>query len=297
MSGLPIHTEVLTTTGWKTISDITTNHIVASVNTDDMKVQFTKVLEKSDTTVEDTFMFPYMELPLDQQILYRDPIDKKRNETVFGEFIEGTRPFGLPLAATFKTNGIPLSLMDIEFIIYVQKYGKIIHNIQGGIVSIEFGNNDQTNVFKTKMLLTATLKPFNETDNVVCVKDSHAIELIETYLDNKKQFTWEWLSLTMTQYFYLRSKLDKNIDDDMIVYENNSKQNIDVIQALSATKNTGSVISGDNNSLFFVKEYMNCCDDINTATLKSKQNICGFVTDNRYVIARQFGMTMILSSY
>lgn len=291
---LPINTtEVLTRKGWKLLKDVMVGDEIATVSPNDMYLTFSHVqnlvLVKKDTV----YTRNGMTVTGDHRVL--TVVNGADNKFVqFNELEESKDDYVVPAAAIASRNGIDMTSSEFVFLLEMQKIGKINDNNELEFTYIVESKRDWfqgllVNIGFEYAKTQEDLGPVKFT-----VTDKHAIELVNEYLVDGKEFNWRWLDLSPTQFSYFIYKITHHVNGNWNrQYTSDSMTNIDIVQAICAINQRGTYYDRDKDILYVTKPYRIINED--TPIEKTEDDVevsCVTVASGAFLI-RQHGVVTI----
>ena len=232
---LPIHTtEVLTRKGWKLLKDVMVGDEIATVSPNDMYLTFSHVQNLVPVKKDTVYTRNGMTVTGDHRVL--TVVNGADNKFVqFNELEESKDDYVVPAAAIASRNGIDMTSSEFVFLLEMQKIGKINDNNELEFTYIveskkEFFQGLLTNIGFEYTKTQEDLGPVKFT-----ITDKRAIELVNEYLVDGKEFNWRWLDLSPTQFSYFIYKITHHVNGNWNrQYTSDSMTNIDIVQAICA---------------------------------------------------------------
>lgn len=251
---LPIDTtEVLTKRGWMFLRDVNVGDLIATVCPKNLQLTFSHV-QNMVPVKKDTVYTQYgMTVTGDHRVLYNN-VDNG-NEFDSFENLKG-KEFYIPSAAMSSRDGIDMSSSEMIFVLEMKRIGRI--NNDG---SLEF-----TYVVESKKeWFQSLLKNIGfEYERVLedlgpvrfTIKDERALELVDRYLVDGKDFNWRWLDMSPTQFSYFIYKITHHVNGGWDrTYTSTSMTNIDIVQAICALNNRGTYFDEEKSTLYVTEPY------------------------------------------
>lgn len=293
-SCVPVNTEVLTKSGWKTIADVEEGEDIATAHIDDLSISFSSVLAKVPEKKQDTWETRGIEVTADHNMLWRTQGQNKWRVSQFKDLPENYSVY-LPSAGYYNGNGLPLSDNEIKLLVAVQADGHYEHGAKSGKDRVTFHISKQRKIKLLDEILSGyDYNKYQHTDGTVNYNIKDIKPLCDRWLDNK-QFTFEWLEMSPEQS---RLFLDTILDFDGCRaggdYSSSIKQNIDVVDAIAAINGVGVRHSGDRRTDFV--------DADRTITKDSdkrrhqKTTVSCVTVKSGFILVRQHGRTTIIGN-
>ena len=291
---LPIHTtEVLTRKGWKLLKDVMVGDEIATVSPNDMYLTFSHVQNLVPVKKDTVYTRNGMTVTGDHRVL--TVVNGADNKFVqFNELEESKDDYVVPAAAIASRNGIDMTSSEFVFLLEMQKIGKINDNNELEFTYIveskkEFFQGLLTNIGFEYTKTQEDLGPVKFT-----ITDKRAIELVNEYLVDGKEFNWRWLDLSPTQFSYFIYKVTHHVNGNWNrQYTSDSMTNIDIVQAICAINQRGTYYDQNKDILYVTKPYRIINED--TPVEKTEEDVevsCVTVTSGAFLI-RQHGVVTI----
>jgi hypothetical protein len=291
---LPIHTtEVLTRKGWKLLKDVMIGDEIATVSPNDMYLTFSHVQNLVPVKKDTVYTRNGMTVTGDHRVL--TVVNGADNKFVqFNELEESKDDYVVPAAAIASRNGIDMTSSEFVFLLEMQKIGKINDNNELEFTYIveskkEFFQGLLTNIGFEYTKTQEDLGPVRFT-----ITDKRAIELVNEYLVDGKEFNWRWLDLSPTQFSYFIYKITHHVNGNWNrQYTSDSMTNIDIVQAICAINQRGTYYDRDKDILYVTKPYRIINED--TPVEKTEDDVevsCVTVASGAFLI-RQHGVVTI----
>ena len=291
---LPIHTtEVLTRKGWKLLKDVMVGDEIATVSPNDMYLTFSHVQNLVPVKKDTVYTRNGMTVTGDHRVL--TVVNGADNEfRQFNELEESKDDYVVPAAAIASRNGIDMTSSEFVFLLEMQKIGKINDNNELEFTYIveskkEFFQGLLTNIGFEYTKTQEDLGPVKFT-----ITDKRAIELVNEYLVDGKEFNWRWLDLSPTQFSYFIYKVTHHVNGNWNrQYTSDSMTNIDIVQAICAINQRGTYYNRDKDILYVTKPYRIIDED--TPVEKTEEDVevsCVTVASGAFLI-RQHGVVTI----
>ena len=294
-SCLPVdRTEVLTPNGWVSLRDINIGDTIATVHVDNLKMNFSKVLNKVPEKTQDTYVTRDFEGTSDHRVMYYSQ-PGRQYVGQYKDLFDKNGSIYIPNAGYFDGQGLPLSKSDMEFFIAVQADGHYMRD-EDCYYGVEFHFSKQRKIKRVKKLLECLgfeYKTCEQTDGTTKIRiyGKKIVNLCEEYLNNKR-FTWDWVNMTHNQamdflnmiMFYDGCEANKS-------YSSSIKENINIVQAIAALHGVGSKVQ-DNGTRVYLKKPMRSLGD-NKRKRKPKQTVSCVTVESGFILIRQHGRTTI----
>lgn len=283
-------TEVLTPTGWTPIRDISVGDSIATASPNDFSIKFDTV--ENMTPVHEDLVYTQngMSVTGEHRVLFSD----NGNGYRFEEYAKiPSNCFNIPTGGTYHAAGMNISASEMVFLLETQRIG----NIDDTQKTIEFSYITESKVGYMDGLLKNigyefTRKPEDLGPVKFIITDERAYSLCKEYLSGK-EFNWKWLEMNPTQFSYFIYKVTKHVDTGWDrSYTSDSITNINIVQAICAFNERGTVYN-ENDNVLYVKDTP--YRSIDTATAKKSYNVkvaCVTVKSGCFLM-RQNGVTMI----
>ena len=291
---LPIRTtEVLTRKGWKLLKDVVIGDEIATVSPNNMYMEFSHVQNLVPVKKDTVYTRNGMTVTGDHRVL--KVVNGKDNEFIpFNELEESDEEYVVPTAAIASRNGIDMTSSEFVFLLEMQKIGKINDNNELEFTYIVESKKDSFQGLLTNIGFEYTKKQEDLGPVKFTVTDKRAIELVETYLVDGKEFNWRWLDLSPTQFSYFIYKITHHVDGNWNrQYTSDSMTNIDIVQAICAINQRGTYYDSDKNILYVTKPYRVMDKEHPVDTIEADVEVsCVTVESNAFLI-RQNGYVTI----
>lgn len=293
-SCVPLDTEVLTRSGWKTVAEIDEGEDVATAHIDDLSIVFSPVLAKVPEREQDTWETRGIEVTADHNMLWKTQGQGKWRVSQFKDLPESSAVY-LPSAGYYAGRGLPLSDNEIKLLIAIQADGHYEHGEKNGKDRVTFHLSKQRKIELLDTILSGyDYSKYQHTDGTTSYNIKGIKPLCDRWLENK-QFTFAWLEMSPEQS---RLFLDAILDFDGCRagndYSSSNKQNIDVVDAIAALNGVGVRHNGDNRTAF--------TDIDRTVTKESdkkrhqKTMVSCVTVASGLILVRQHGRTTIIGN-
>jgi len=289
-------TELLTPTGWKSIGDIQVGDTIMTVDPKTLDMKFDTVENLTNKHIDDVYTVRGMSVTKEHRVLCHTSDDMTTIGYQFKSFDElKDKSYRIPVAGYTTNAGIEMTSSEMVFLLRYQWHGTLLDD---GTVSFVFVNENQLGYMRT-LLTNIGYKFDTERDDLgpvhVYVRDKRANELINKYMvGDTKEFNWEWLTMSPTQFSYFIYKVTCHEDGTWRrIYGSSSKQNRDVVQALCALNERGTKCL-DKDGLIYVSDPIRTIEFGKSEIVESKNEevMCVTVKSGAFLM-RQNGYTTI----
>ena len=192
---LPIYTEVLGRKGWKKLSEVARNDLIATVDKDSFEVVFDVVQDIVEPREELIYNVTGIEVTADHRMLYNDHVKKVNVASeVFGN--DNAIPY---TAALQKSYGLDISVDQLELMSIILNRGEYIYkdnklfSIQ--VISITKEELDHTCDVARALDCNCDL---HDDGHMIEFTDKWLIKFCEDYIP-EKELSWDLLGLNITQ--------------------------------------------------------------------------------------------------
>lgn len=292
---LPVdRTELLTPNGWVSLKDINIGDSIATVHIDDLKINFSKVLDKIPEKTQDTYVIRDFEGTSDHRMMYYNQTGKQYIGQ-YKELFDKKGSLYIPNSGYFNGKGLPISKNEMELFIAVQADGHYMHD-GNCYYGIEFHFAKQRKIERVESLLNdmeieyKICKQSNGTTKIR-IYGKEIVAFCEEYLDDKK-FTWNWLNMSHDQaldffdiiMFYDGCEANKGYSSSVV-------ENVNIVQAIAALNGVGSKVC-DNGTRIYLKKSMRSLGD-NDKKRKLRQTVSCVTVESGFILVRQYGRTTV----
>ena len=250
---LPIdETEVLTRHGWMFLRDVKIGDEIATVNPDDLSMNFDYVQNLVPVKKHRVYTQYGMTVTSDHRVLYNDP----DNGNTFEKFENLHKPYVIPTAAISHREGLDMTSSEMVFLLEMLRIGKI--NDEGSLdfryvveSKKEWFQGLLSNIGFKYTRVMEDLGPVRFT-----IDDERALELVDRYLVDGRELNWRWLDMNPTQFSYFIYKITSHVNrkwDRM--YLSSSITNIDIVQAICALNSRGTRYDAEKKVLYVSEPY------------------------------------------
>ena len=251
---IPVDSEVLTSQGWVPIRDVQIGTPIATVNPNDLQIQFNPIENIVEPYNADVYTVSDFTCTDNHRVLVMNP------ETYNNEFIEfkdlDSHEYRIPSAGFASRTGLNITSSEMVFILEFQRIGSYNYDEN----SLEFSYIVESKAaYLDTLLNNIGLKYTRHQEDLGPVKftvtDPRAWFLVRTYLSDK-EFNWEWLNMSPTQFSYFVYKITKHEDGTWRrIYTSDSLVNIDIIQAICTLNSRGTKFDKNTNTIFIGEPY------------------------------------------
>lgn len=257
---VPTNTEVLTSSGWRKLSDVKIGDEIACADLDNLRITFEEVYDKVEEKKQDTYTNNGLTATKDHRMIYSIQSNKNLYRVdQYKYLLRDGNIIYIPLAGYYHGDGLPLTNEMISFYVAVQADGHYMYDkkVNGtkSYYGVEFHLKKERKIHRIKRILekikldyqvciqsngTTKIRIYNQ-DGTNIVED-----ICEKYLDNKN-FNWKWLELSQEQAdFFLNELLLWDGCEAASLYSSKDSINLDVVSAVAALNGVGSNITGSN---------------------------------------------------
>lgn len=283
-------TEVLTPNGWVPIRDINVGDKIATVSPNDFSIKFDSVENMTPVHTDAVYTQNGMSVTGEHRVLFSDNGNGYRFEE-YGNIKSSA--FNIPTGGTYHAAGMDISASEMIFLLETQRVG----NVDDVEKKIEFSYITESKVGYMDGLLKNigyefTRKPEDLGPVKFIITDERAYALCREYLSGK-DFNWKWLDMNPTQFSYFIYKVTKHVDTGWDrSYTSDSITNINIVQAICAFNERGSVYNESENVLY-IKDTPYKRIDTSTAKKMYDVNVACVTVKSGCFLMRQNGITMI----
>jgi len=254
---LPVDTtEVLTKHGWKLLKDVVISDVIATVDPKTMQVEFAEVENLVPVKNDKVYTHHGMTVTGDHRVLYYT--GKGTTDFMqFDDLKESGNEYAVPSAAISNNDGIDMTSSEMVFMLEMQRVGSI--NPETGYLEFTYIVENRKEFFQGLLInigydyerIQEDLGPVRFT-----VKDQRAIDLVNEYLIDGKDFNWKWLNISATQFSYFIYKITHHVDGNWKrQYTSDSMTNMDIVQAICAINHRGTHYDSETNTLYISEPY------------------------------------------
>ena len=291
---LPINTtEVLTRMGWKLLKDVVVGDEIATVSPNNMYMEFSHVQNLVPVKKDVVYTRNGMTVTGDHRVL--KVVHGADNEFVpFLQLENSKEDYIVPTAAISSRNGIDMTSSEFVFLLEMQKIGRINDNNELEFTYIVESRKEFFQGLLTNIGFEYTRKQEDLGPVKFTVTDKRAIELVNEYLVDGREFNWRWLDLSPTQFSYFIYKITHHVDGNWNRrYTSDSMTNIDIVQAICAINQRGTRYDSKTKTLYVTKPYRRIDKDHPTeTTLEDVEVSCVTVESGAFLI-RQNGIVTV----
>lgn len=292
---LPIDsTEVLTMKGWKLLRDVVIGDDIAIVNPDDMQMKFGPVQNLVEVKKDKVYTKHGMTVTNDHRVLYYT--DKGITDfSLFSNLKEYGMEYVVPAGATSFHKGLDMTSSEMVFMLEMQKVGSI--NKETGYLEFTYIVESRRDFFQGLLTnIGYKYEKYQEDLGPVrfIVTDERAIELVNEYLVDGKEFNWKWLNISPTQFSYFIYKITHHVDGNWKrQYTSDSMTNIDIVQAICAINQRGTHYDHNENILYITDPYRKINDKYPTIESDEEVEVSCVTVDTGAFLIRQNGYVTI----
>lgn len=255
---LPMYeTELLTPDGWKLLANIKIGDVVAQYDTKEDNITFGEVLDTVEPYETNILCHRDIKATIDHRmwVMPNSSSATKFEEINFGVIRKAKQKYIIKNGAVYHGNGLELSDDELRLLVWIQCDGRYTVDKKG----IEFYlRNDRNIKYLQEVLKNLSyeyiIEPHEDGSYVVRVCDGNIVMFAEKYLDNM-MFDWNLLDMTEKQFKVFWDELvivDVYATD--ATYRSKIRKNLDVIQALCATKGIRTNICPEINTILISRD-------------------------------------------
>lgn len=306
---LPMYeTELLTPNGWELLADIEVGDIVAQYDTNVNDITFGEVLDVVEP-YESNILCSRGVKATSNHRMWVKPNSKnssKFRELDFGTILEGKKQYIIKNGAIYHGNGLDLSDDELRFLVWIQGDGHYMTDTKGvnpSVYGVEFHLKKERKIKRIKTILDNLNHKYsvgNRKDGSCAIRVyGHEIVVwAEKYLDNKK-FDWDLIEMTEDQFNVFWEELV--IVDGCTTnssYCSNMQKNLDVVQALCATKGVRTNIcsQGTAKAKALLRSESNYTIGHNKHNFSEVSMVSCVTVSTGFILIRQNGKTFIVGN-
>ena len=255
---LPMYeTELLTPDGWKLLANIKVGDVVAQYDTKEDNITFGEVLDTVEPYDTNILCHRDIKATIDHRmwVMPNNSTVTKFKEINFGVIRKAKQKYIIKNGAVYHGNGLELSDNELRLLVWIQCDGRYTVDEKG----IEFYLRNDRNIKYLQEVLKNLgyeyiIEPHEDGSYVVRVCDGNIVMFAEKYLDNM-MFDWNLLDMTEKQFKVFWDELvivDVYATD--ATYRSKIRKNLDVIQALCATKGIRTNICPEINAILISRD-------------------------------------------
>lgn len=255
---LPMYeTELLTPDGWKLLADIEIGDVVAQYDTKADNITFGEVLDTVEPYETNILCHRDIKATIDHRmwVMPNSSTATKFKEINFGAIRKAKQKYIIKNGAVYHGNGLELSDDELRLLVWIQCDGRYTADEKG----IEFYLKNDRNIKYLQEVLNNLgyeyiIEPHEDGSYIVRVCDGNIVMFAEKYLDNM-MFDWNLLDMTEKQFKVFWDELvivDVYATD--ATYRSKIRKNLDVIQALCATKGIRTNICPEINAILISRD-------------------------------------------
>lgn len=255
---LPMYeTELLTPDGWKLLADIEVGDVVAQYDTKADNITFGEVLDTVEPYETNILCHRDIKATIDHRmwVMPNSSTATKFKEINFGAIRKAKQKYIIKNGAVYHGNGLELSDDELRLLVWIQCDGRYTADEKG----IEFYLKNDRNIKYLQEVLNNLgyeyiIEPHEDGSYIVRVCDGNIVMFAEKYLDNM-MFDWNLLDMTEKQFKVFWDELvivDVYATD--ATYRSKIRKNLDVIQALCATKGIRTNICPEINAILISRD-------------------------------------------
>lgn len=305
---VPIETEVLTRTGWKTINEVEIGEEIACAILDDMSIIFSPVLDKVEPRREETYTINGFTATKDHRIVYHTQSDKTWKISDYADLLSRGGNIYIPLAGNMRSSELNMSEALMDFCVAVQAKGYYMYEANAeGIRSyhgVEFHFKKSSfldlRVERLKTILNTLELEYEvnsscDESTSIHVYNQNGLNIVEDicekYLSNKG-FTWDWIYMSQEQADFFMNEISFWNDSRAAkLYTSTDQINRDVISAITATHGYGSSI--DKNDVRFCTNPHTTLSENHSHATSNPTTVSCLTVPTGIFLCRQHGNTFI----
>ena len=295
---LPIYeTELLTPDGWKLLADIEVGDVVAQYDTKADNITFGEVLDTVEPYETNILRNRDIKATINHRmwVMPTGGTPAKFREMDFGAIRKAKQRYVVKNGAVYHGNGLELSDNELRLLVWIQGHGRYMADAKG----IEFYLKNDRNIKCLQEVLNNLgyeyiTEPHEDGSYVMRVCDGNIVMLAEKYLDNM-MFDWNILEITKKQFDVFWNELVvANTYATNATYRSDIRQNLDVIQALCATKGIRTNLYPEIKSILINRDNYTIGA---TKSIDIEAAVVSCVTvPTEYILIRQNGTTFIVGN-
>lgn len=255
---LPMYeTELLTPDGWKLLADIEVGDVVAQYDTKADNITFGEVLDTVEPYETNILCHRDIKATIDHRmwVMSNSSTATKFKEINFGAIRKAKQKYIIKNGAVYHGNGLELSDDELRLLVWIQCDGRYTADEKG----IEFYLRNDRNIKYLQEVLKNLgyeyiIEPHEDGSYIVRVCNGNIVMFAEKYLDNM-MLDWNLLDMTEKQFKVFWDELvivDVYATD--ATYRSKIRKNLDVIQALCATKGIRTNICPEINAILISRD-------------------------------------------
>ena len=243
-SCLPLdNTEVLTKDGWVSLADVIIGDEIAQYVPENDSIEFAKVLDTVDPHMDVVLGNHGVEATGDHRMYLKANCKNSKDfrEIPWGEALTGHKQNIIKNGAVYEGSGLDLTDDELRFLVWVQEDGYYMKNNKGENLGLKLCETMPKRVLAIQSLLDTldydyTISKKEDCSVIFKVYNKDCIDWCEQFLDNK-QFDYNLLKMTKDQFsIFCEELFQVGSLADGWQYTSISEKNLDVVQAISATK-------------------------------------------------------------
>ena len=295
---LPIYeTELLTPDGWKLLADIEVGDVVAQYDTQADNITFGEVLDTVEPYETNILCNRDIKATINHRmwVMPTGGTPAKFREMNFGAIRKAKQRYVVKNGAVYHGNGLELSDNELRLLVWIQGHGHYMADAKG----IEFYLKNDRNIKHLQEVLNNLgyeyiTEPHEDGSYVMRVCDGNIVMLAEKYLDNM-MFDWNLLEMTKKQFdIFWNELVVANTYATNATYRSDIRQNLDVIQALCATKGIRTNLYPEIKSILINRDNYTIGP---TKSIDIEAAVVSCVTvPTEYILIRQNGTTFIVGN-
>ena len=247
-------TEVLTKKGWVPVRDIKIGDVIAAVNPKDLSIRFEPIENMTEVHKDTVFNVGGMSVTKEHRVMYKDENSVGYTLGEYGKICN--KELKIPSGGTYSTTGLDMTSSEMVFLIEAQRIGVV--NDETKTVEFRYIKESRVGFFDTLVKnIGYTHTRIQEDLGPVkfVVSDQRAYELVKYYLSGH-DFNWNWLNMDPTQYSYFIYKITNHVNKSWKrKYVSDSMTNVNIIQAICALNNAGTMYDAEKKELIIGEPY------------------------------------------
>lgn len=307
---LPINTEVLTRTGWRTLEDVRVGDEIATVHQDDLSIEFGPVRYVQPIYLSPTIVAEHrgIEATENHRMLTTNQAKKTHKEMFMQDVRASQSAVYIPNAGFLaEERALPLDDWQIKLLVAIQADGSYIRCKYLGRhydwTSVKIDVKKERKVARLKEILSHLNYPYNEHFDgeytSITVKGEELKALCDTYLDNKV-FNWSWLMMSQPQAELFIDELTywdgSRVEHDCALerrYASSVQQNLDVVDAIASLNGIGTV---RNKTIITFRRNLYRALGPNTHYTTNIAPVSCVTVDTGFILIRQNGVTTVVGN-
>lgn len=301
-------TEVLTKEGWQWLGDIAVGDYIAQYTPVSDSIEFQPVLGMVDPYEAEVLKNRYLEATGDHRMYLRPNSinSSKFREMSWVDALSGSKTHIIKNGANYYGNGLDLSDDELRLLVWIQGDGHYMKDNNNNIHGVEFHLKKERKIIVIQELLNSldikyTVSNKSDGSKSIRVYGKDLYNWAEEWLTNK-MFNYNLLEMTQEQFEIFWDELmivDGNVTKQL--YCSIPQQNLDVIQALCATKGvrTNKCTLGTDETVAIMRNKSNYSvgGNIKSKIIERRTTMVSCVTvPSGFILIRQNGKTFIVGN-